>query len=73
MRKFANIDSTGVANNNAISAAMGQLLVNVLREHSSEPLLFLPMIEHGCLPVRVSEVKLEDHTVTLGRPSHDAG
>jgi hypothetical protein len=64
-RKYANIDSTGVANGNAISASMGQLLVNVLREQSSEPLLFLPMIEHGCLPVRVSDVKIEDHTLML--------
>lgn len=64
-RRQASIDPTGVANSSAISAAMGQLLIDVLNDRSSEPVLFLPLVEKGSIPVRLTEVRIDDHALTL--------
>jgi hypothetical protein len=64
-RRNARIDSTGLANGDAISAGMGLLLVDVLRQKSAEPILFLRLVESGSIPVKLSEVKIDGHDLTL--------
>ncbi len=61
----AAIDSSGVANSSAISAVMGQLMIAVLNEHPADPVLFLPLVERGSIPVHLSDVKIEDHSLIL--------
>ncbi|WP_428938115.1 hypothetical protein [Fontivita pretiosa] len=64
-RQNASIDSTGIANANAISAAMGQVLIDVLHNRPADAVLFLPVIDHGSIPVRLIDVRIEDNSITL--------
>jgi hypothetical protein len=65
-RRAAAIDATGVPNSSAISAAMGQLLIDVLNDQPTEPVLFVPLIDGGkTIPARLSHVKIADQSLTL--------
>jgi hypothetical protein len=65
-RQAATIDATGTANGSAISALMANLLTDVLRDRPSEPALFLPLFDRSHnVAVKVLDVKVEDHTLTL--------
>jgi uncharacterized protein YpmS len=64
-RVRASIDSTGIANNDAVSAAMGELVMNILQEKPCEPVVFMEVVSKGRMPVRISSLKIENHTVTL--------
>jgi hypothetical protein len=64
-RQQASIDRTGVANSSAISSAMSQVLMNVLNERPSDAVLFLPLVDQGSIPVKLTAMKIEDHTITL--------
>jgi uncharacterized protein YpmS len=64
-RQQASIDSNGIPNASAIDAVMSEMLMNVLEERPSEPVLFLPLIDRGSVPVKVQDVKVQDHTLTL--------
>lgn len=64
-RARAAIDSTGIANNEAVSAAMGELVMNILQEKASEPVVFMEVVSKGRMPVKISSLKIENHTLTM--------
>jgi uncharacterized protein YpmS len=64
-RKNAAIDASGIANSSAISAVLGELLINLLQQRPAEPVLFVRLFQGGTMPVRVSDVKIVDHHVNL--------
>jgi uncharacterized protein YpmS len=64
-RRRASINSIGVANPSAISAAMGSLLENILNQQTADAVLFLPLLERGSIPVKVLDVQVADHALTL--------
>jgi hypothetical protein len=65
-QQFAAIDSNGTANSALISASMARLFIHTLDHTSADPILFLPLVEsHANVPVRVCDVKLDDHNLTM--------
>ena len=65
-RHFAATDSDGTANSALISASMARLFIHTLDHTSADPILFLPLVEsHANVPVRVCDVKVEDHNLTM--------
>jgi hypothetical protein len=66
-RQQAQIDPTGLANNAAISAEMGQLAINALRDQPADPVIFIrqSLLESASIPVKVSEISTEDHTLKM--------
>jgi uncharacterized protein YpmS len=64
-RRKASISAGGVANASALSAAMSGLLMDMLNQQPSRAVLFLPMVEHGSIPMKVLSVRIENHTLTL--------
>lgn len=64
-RLHAAIDHTGVANSALINAVMGSLFADALNDRSADPVLFLPLVRNGSLPVRVLSVAVQDHALTL--------
>lgn len=64
----AQIRPNGTANSDTVSAAMSELLVNILNDHPAEPVLFLPYdVTNGrhSLPVKVINVVIANKTLTL--------
>lgn len=63
----AAMSADGMANSDAVAAAMSQLLLDVLDQRPAAPVLFLPNIRNGkkCLPVKVTDVGVADKTLTL--------
>ncbi|HEY7090187.1 MAG TPA: hypothetical protein VH518_18970 [Tepidisphaeraceae bacterium] len=62
----AMIDPGGTANSSAVSALMANLFTDVLRDQPSEPALFLPLFDRSHnIAVKVLDVKVADHTLTL--------
>lgn len=63
----AEIDPRGRANSAASDAATSQLLLHVLRDEPSEPVLFVPEPEHGgrSLTMQITSIDISDKTLTL--------
>jgi len=61
----ARISPDGSSSDAAVYAAMGKLFLNVVNKESSEPVLFLPVNDRAQVPVRVTDVSIEDKTLTL--------
>jgi hypothetical protein len=64
----AEIRPNGTANTDAVSAAMGELLMDVLNGQPAPPVLFLPYDmsnEHRSLPVKLTGVQVANKTLTL--------
>jgi hypothetical protein len=64
-RQSASIDDTGVANDNAIQAVMGKLLLNVINDQPSDPVTFVPLIDGKVLAVKLLDVSIEQRTLKL--------
>lgn len=67
-REQASISPNGVANSDAVSAAMSSMLLDLLGEDGQgECTLFLPIspVDEGAVPVRVLDVTIEDGELTL--------
>jgi hypothetical protein len=65
-RAGAAINPDGAANADLISAAMARLFIHALHHQPADAVLFLPLVERRAnVPVRISDVKLQDHTVTI--------
>lgn len=64
-RVHADVNKTGVANGSMINAVMGQLLMTSLNDQPTDPVLFLPLVQHGSIPVIVRNVSIEEHALTL--------
>jgi hypothetical protein len=67
-RHGAEIGPQGGANTDAVAAAMADLLVNMLEDRPARPVLFLPYAVQSrprSLPVKVTDVRIEDRTLTM--------
>lgn len=64
----AQIQPNGSANSDAVAAAMGELLMDVLDNQPAPPVLFLPYdLSNGrhSLPVKLTKVRIANKTLTL--------
>jgi uncharacterized protein YpmS len=65
-RQRAAIDANGAANSDLISASTARLFIHALSHTSADPVLFLPLVERRAnVPVRIVDVKVEGHDVTM--------
>jgi hypothetical protein len=65
LQRKANIDSSGVANGEAVSAAMAKLFLHVLADEPGDAVLFVPLVKKGSVPVRLTDVKIDEKNLTL--------
>ncbi len=63
-QRTAKIDAGG-ANNEAVKAAMTELLLNTLGEKPSQPFFFMPIGDRKTVPVKLTHVKIADGSITL--------
>ena len=67
-RSGAEISPQGGANVDAVSAAMGNLLIDALEDRTAPPILFLPYSMQSrpkSLPVKVTDLRIEARTLTM--------
>lgn len=64
-RRQATIAPNGTANLDAISAGLTEALLNVLNDRPSEPVIFLPVLNNGAIPARLTAVAVADKTLSL--------
>jgi hypothetical protein len=64
-RKDAAISPSGTANLDAVSAGLSETLLNVLQDKPSEPVIFLPVMNSGAVPARLTAVSIADKTLSL--------
>jgi hypothetical protein len=64
-RHAAALDRAGSPNSPLILATMSTLLSDVLDDRAAEPVLFLPLVDHGAVAVKLTHVTIEDHAMTL--------
>jgi hypothetical protein len=67
-QKGAEIRPNGTANSDTVAAAMSELLIDILNDHPTPPVLFLPYDvsnNHRSLPVKLTGVRIANKTLTL--------
>lgn len=64
-RQRASIDPTGIANDEAVSAVMGEMIMNVLNNEASAPVIFTEVLSKGRVPVKLAGIEIEDHSIKL--------
>jgi len=64
-RAAAQLREDGSANGSAIAAQMGQLLLCTLDNRAADPVIFLPVIQLGSMPVRLSAVHVGPDSLSL--------
>jgi hypothetical protein len=64
-QRDATMDRYGASDKNLVKAAMGKMLLNVMNDKPSEPLLFLPGENKRALPVRIKTIKIEKQTIEM--------
>jgi hypothetical protein len=65
LRRKAKIKPDGSANADAMAAAMGEMFLHVLANEPAEPVIFLPVGQSRSVPVRLTDVSIDDKTKTL--------
>jgi hypothetical protein len=65
LQRKAQMKPDGSANSEAMAAAMGKLFLHVLAEEPAEPVIFLPVGQSRSVPVRLTDVSIDDQTQTL--------
>jgi hypothetical protein len=65
LQRKAQIKPDGSANAEAMAAAMGELFLHVLANEPAEPVIFLPVGQSRSVPVRLTDVSIDDQTQTL--------
>jgi hypothetical protein len=65
LQRRAEFKPDGSANTEAMSAAMAKLFLHVLADEPAEPVLFLPVRQKRSVPVRLTEVTVDDKTLSL--------
>jgi hypothetical protein len=63
-QKEAKIETAG-ANADAVKAAMTELLLNTLHDKPSQAIFFMPIGDHKNVPVKLSDVKVTDGSITM--------
>jgi hypothetical protein len=63
----AAIAANGAANEDAMKAALGKLLLHTLADEPGESALFLPLLSHGgeTVPVKLMDISIVDNTLSL--------
>lgn len=61
----ARIDGSGSGNDSAVAAVAAKLALDVLHQVPAEAVIFLPADELHNVPVRLSDVRVKDKTLTL--------
>jgi hypothetical protein len=61
----AQIKPDGSANSEAMAAAMDKLFLHVLAEEPADPVIFLPVGQSRSVPVRLTNVSIDDQTLSL--------
>ncbi len=63
----AAIAANGAANEDAMKAALGKLLLHTLADEPGEPALFLPLLSRGgeTVPVKLMDISIVDNTLSL--------
>lgn len=64
-QRGAMIQPTGVANTDAVNAAMGLLILRTLRHEPTEPVVFLPGVEGRKIPLRISDLQIEGRELMM--------
>ncbi len=73
-QRRATIAPDGYSNGDAAAAAMAKLLLKSLHDEPAEPLLFVPVpAQKTFLPVRISELKIEDKNISFKVDALKAG
>jgi hypothetical protein len=65
LQRKAHIKPDGSANSDAMAAAMAKLFLHVLSDEPAEPVVFLPVGPSRSVPVRLTDVSIEDQTLSL--------
>jgi hypothetical protein len=65
LQRKAQIKPDGSANSEAMTAAMGKLFLHVLANESAEPVIFLPVGQSRSVPVRLTDVAIDNQTLSL--------
>jgi hypothetical protein len=65
LQREAEFTPDGSANTEASSAAMATLFLHVLANEPAEAVLFLPVGQKRSVPVRLTDVKIEEKTLSL--------
>ena len=65
LQREAELGKDGSANSEAMAAAMAKLFLRVLANEPGEPVLFLPVGEQRSVPVRLTDVRIEDKELSL--------
>jgi hypothetical protein len=64
-RREARMDAAGSANDAAMAATITQLLLAVLDNRATEPVIFLPVDENKGMPARLTELRLDNSAITV--------
>lgn len=64
-KRDARIDPDGSANRPAIYATLGDLVIRVTQQQPAEPVLFLPLLDKGTMPVKVTSVNVSNRRIDL--------
>lgn len=67
-QRDAQIDPAGIANDDAVMAGMGKLILHLLNNQPSRPVIFLPIIYNSNIrkvPVRLLDISVQPHALTL--------
>jgi hypothetical protein len=65
LQRNAQLQKDGSANTDAMAAAMAKLFLHVLADEPGEPVLFLPVGDKRAVPVRLTDVRIADKTLSL--------
>jgi hypothetical protein len=59
------VTGNGTVNIDAVSAGLTEALLRVLHDEPAEPVIFLPVAGHGAVPARLTDVSVQDQTLSL--------
>jgi hypothetical protein len=65
LQRGAQIKPDGSANDNAVAATLGKLLLRVLDRRPGEAVIFLPANQGSRVPVKVADVDIEGKSISL--------
>lgn len=64
-QQHASIAANGTLNLDAVSAGLTEALLHVLHDQPADPVIFLPVAGHGAIPARLTDVSVQDQTLSL--------
>jgi uncharacterized protein YpmS len=64
-QQHASMTGNGTVNIDAVSAGLAEALLHVLHDEPADPVIFLPVAGHGAIPARLTDVAVQDQTLSL--------